>query len=128
MLSGDRQFTTFMDLARAAGYDSDLGQPGPFTVFAPTNNAFAAMDADELAAHMADPEAADALLRDLIVDGAIRAKQLLPGPLRTIGGGTIVVAGIGSEMTVGGAAMELPSRIIAFNGLVHGLASVPTPG
>jgi peptidoglycan hydrolase-like protein with peptidoglycan-binding domain len=128
MLSGDSQFTTFMDLARAAGYDSDLGQPGPFTVFAPTNNAFAAMDADELAELEADPEAADALLRDLIVDGALDAKQLVPGPLRTIGGGTIVVAGIGDQMTVGGAAIELPSWIIAFNGVVHGMAAVPTPG
>ena len=76
----------------------------------------------------ADPEAADALLRDLIVEGAINAKQLVPGPLRTIGGGTIVVAGTGDQMTVGGAAIELPNRIIASNGIVHGLAAVPTPG
>ena len=128
MLSRDSEFTTFMDLARAAGYTSDLGQPGPFTVFAPTNRAFAAMDADDLAVLEADPAAAGALLRDLIVEGAIDAKQLVPGPLRTIGGGTIVVAGTGDQMTVGGAAIELPSRIVASNGIVHGMATVPTPG
>ena len=81
-----------MEIARLAGYGSDLGQTGPFTVFAPTIEAFAAMDPDDLARLRADRGAADELLRDLIVDEAIRGSELVPGPLRAIGGGTIVIA------------------------------------
>jgi uncharacterized surface protein with fasciclin (FAS1) repeats len=116
-----------MELARIAGYGSDLGQTGPFTVFAPTNDAFAAIEPDELKRLQTDPEAADALLRDLIVEGALIGSELVPGPLRTIGGGTIMIAESGGGTTAGGAPVSADA-IEASNGIVHALAAVPSPG
>ena len=125
-LSRDARFSTLMELAAIAGYGSDLGQPGPFTVFAPTNDAFAA-DAAELDRLRTEPGAAAALLRDLIVEGDLTGSELVPGPLRTIGGGTIVIADSGSGTTAGGAPVTADA-IEASNGIVHALGAVPTPG
>ncbi len=111
---------------RLAGYGNDLGQTGPFTVFAPTNDAFAA-DAAELDRLRTEPGAAGALLRDLIVEGDLTGSQLAPGPLRTIGGGTIVIANSGGQTTAGGAPLSADA-IEASNGIVHALSAVPTPG
>jgi hypothetical protein len=126
-LSRDARFSTLMELARIAGYGRDLGQTGPFTVFAPTNDAFATMEPDELKRLQTDPEAADALLRDLVVEGDLTGSQLAPGPLRTIGGGTIVIAESGGGTTAGGAPVTADA-IEASNGIVHALGAVPTPG
>jgi uncharacterized surface protein with fasciclin (FAS1) repeats len=126
-LSRDARFSTFIELARTAGYDHDLGQPGPFTVFAPTNEAFAALDPDELDQLRSDPVAANELLRDLIAEGRITGAELTPGALRTIGGGSIEIATGGGGTTAGGAPVT-PDAIDASNGVVHALAAVPTVG
>ena len=125
-LSRDSQFSTLMELAAIAGYGRDLGQTGPFTVFAPTNTAFAA-DPDELERLRTEEGAASELLRDLIVDEAITGSELAPADLRTIGGGTIVIADSGGETTAGGAPVSADA-IEASNGIVHALAGVPSPG
>ena len=47
-LAGDARFSTFTQILRTAGYGTDLAEPGPLTVFAPTNEAFDGMDQDQL--------------------------------------------------------------------------------
>jgi peptidoglycan hydrolase-like protein with peptidoglycan-binding domain len=126
-LSSDARFSTFIELARIAGYDHDLSQLGPFTVFAPTDDAFEALDPDELEELRTDPAAANALLRDLIVEDRIAGVDLRSGPLRTIGGGSIEIA-TGAGGTTAGGAQVSADAIEASNGVVHALATVPTSG
>jgi uncharacterized surface protein with fasciclin (FAS1) repeats len=96
-------------------------------VFAPTNEAFDELKPEELDRLTSDRNAADALLRDLIVDADIPGSALAPGSLSTIGGGTIEIARDGATTTAGGAAVT-PDAVEASNGIVHALAAVPTPG
>ena len=99
MLSADPNYSTLVEVAQAAGYGADFSQPGPFTLFAPTNDAFAALDPDRLDELRTDAEAADALLRDLAVEGAIPSDELTTGELETIGGATVDVVVDGDTVT-----------------------------
>jgi branched-chain amino acid transport system substrate-binding protein len=124
VLSADPNYSTLVEVARAAGYGADFSQPGPFTLFAPTNDAFAALDPDQLDELRTDPDAADALLRDLAVEGAILADELTTGELATIGGATVDVVVDGDTVTYAGATLVEPD-IRASNGVAHGIDAVP---
>jgi branched-chain amino acid transport system substrate-binding protein len=124
VLSADPQFSTLVEVARAAGYGSDLAAPGPVTLFAPTNEAFATVDDNTLEQLRSDPAAADALLRDLAVEGALPSRELETGELRTIGGGSIEVTVDADTITVGGASV-VERDIIAANGVAHALDALP---
>ena len=127
MLSADRDYSTLVEVFRAAGYGTDLSAPGPLTVFAPTNDAFAALDPEQLDELRTDPVAADALLRDLAVEGAIASGELETGELETIGGSTVDVVRDGDVVTYGGAQVVGPD-ITASNGIAHGIDTVPAAG
>ncbi len=127
VLSANPDFSTLVEVARAAGYGTDLAQPGPLTLFAPTNDAFDALDPDELDQLRSDATAADALLRDLAVEGAIPAGELDSGELVTIGGSPVEVVVDGAEITFGGATVMQPD-IPAANGIAHPIDGLPAPG
>ena len=124
VLSADPQFSTFVEVARAAGYGTDLTAPGPVTLFAPTNVAFASVDDEVLEELRTDPAAADALLRDLAVEGAVPSSELETGELRTIGGASIEVVVDAGTITVGGAPV-VEQDITAANGVAHAIGAVP---
>ena len=124
VLSADPQFSTLVEVARAAGYGTDLAAPGPVTLFAPTNEAFASVDDETLEELRTDPAAADALLRDLAVEGAVPSSELESGDLRTIGGSSIEVVVDDGTITVGGAPVVEPD-ITASNGVAHTIGALP---
>ena len=124
VLSADPQFSTLVEVARAAGYGADLAAPGPVTLFAPTNEAFASVDDETLEELRTDPAAADALLRDLAVEGAVPSSELETGDLRTIGGASIEVVVDAGTITVGGAPVVEPD-ITASNGVAHTVGALP---
>jgi branched-chain amino acid transport system substrate-binding protein len=124
VLSADRNYSMLVEVAQAAGYGGDFSQPGPFTLFAPTNDAFAALDPDRLDELREDAEAADALLRDLAVEGAIPSDELTTGELETIGGAPVDVVVDGDTVTYAGATVVEPD-ITASNGVAHGVDAVP---
>jgi branched-chain amino acid transport system substrate-binding protein len=126
-LSDDANFSTFMRIAATAGFGTDVAQPGPFTVFAPTNDAFDKLEGDELNKLETDAAAATALLRELIVDDLVTGAELTTKELRTVGGGTIDIVASGDVITAGGAAVT-PDAVDASNGVTHALASVPSTG
>ena len=87
-------------MLETAGYGTDLAQPGPFTFFAPTNEAFAALDEATLDRLTTDPAAADALLRDLAVEGALTADELATGDAAHVRRRPIEVVVDGDTITV----------------------------
>jgi uncharacterized surface protein with fasciclin (FAS1) repeats len=69
LLQADGRFTTLLGALEATGLDEALMGEGPFTVLAPTDDAFADLDPDALSALVADPEALKAVLLYHVVAG-----------------------------------------------------------
>ncbi len=120
VLAADPRFSTFTSLLLAAGYDEDLAELGPLTVFAPVNGAFDAVPADTRAQLQADPSA----LAYHVVPELVRSADLQPGAsLQTAYGADLAV---GPGPTVGGANVVIPD-VVAANGIVHGIDAVLVP-
>ncbi len=127
VLVSDGRFSTLAEIARTAGYGRDFAAPGPLTLFAPTDDAFAALDDEaEVERLRSDPTAANELLRNLVVDERLSSDQLTTGPQRVVSGATVDVTVTGDTITVGGAEVTGPD-IDASNGVAHALSSVPVP-
>lgn len=129
VLGADTRFSTFLDLVRQAGFSRDLDAPArPFTVFAPTNAAFEAMDDAERAEWTEDPTRLRALLAYHGVDpdaGVIAPGGFRTGPLQSIHGADLDVVANGSTVTVNGAGLDAPLE--ASNGIVYPIAAVLVP-
>ncbi len=124
-LAADPRFTTLAGLIIIAGLGDELAQPGPFTIFAPTNDAFAALGNETLAALFADPAALRNLLLYHVVPGAYPAGALVDGPLATLAGPAIGIS-TGGGITVNGTPVVV-ADLGAANGIIHGVAAVLSP-
>jgi uncharacterized surface protein with fasciclin (FAS1) repeats len=71
LLAGTPEFSTLLAAVSAAGLVDTLAGPGPFTVFAPSNTAFAKIPADSLNQLLADKAALSAVLLRHVVPGTI---------------------------------------------------------
>ena len=127
--AGNPDLSTLVDLVGKAGLAEALSGEGPFTVFAPTNEAFAKVDAATLEALAADPTGALAdVLKLHVVSGKIMAADAVAAAgtsIETLGGGKLKVEVNGGEVTVGGAKV-VTTDIVASNGVIHVLDSVIT--
>jgi uncharacterized surface protein with fasciclin (FAS1) repeats len=124
-LEADPRFTTLAGLIVIAGLRDDLAQVGPFTIFAPTNDAFDALDADTLAALIDDPAALRALLLYHVVPGGYDAGSLFEGTLPTLNGASLAIS-LADGVRVNGAAV-VAGDIRASNGIIHGIDAVLSP-
>jgi transforming growth factor-beta-induced protein len=121
-------FNTLLAAVDAAGLTSVLKGPGPFTVFAPTDEAFAAVPADALAALLADTEALTAVLTYHVVAGQLRASDVLGSTsLTTVNGAQASVSLDGQGRPRIADAVLLATDIAAKNGLVHVIDRVIFP-
>ena len=129
LAAGNPDVSTLADLVGKPGPAEALGGEGPFTVFAPTNEAFGKVDAATLEALAADPTGALAdVLKLHVVSGKIMAADAVAAAgtsIETLGGGKLKVEVNGGEVTVGGAKV-VTTDIVASNGVIHVLDSVIT--
>ena len=121
-------FSTLVQAVTAAGLAETLSGPGPFTVFAPTNAAFAALPAGTLDTLLKDPTGQLASILKLhVVSGAVdsaAAKSAAGGTVETLGGPVAVTESNGTLM-VGGATVTT-ADIKASNGVIHVIDAVIT--
>lgn len=116
-------FTQFLQVVAATGYESDLETLTQYTVFAPNDAAFAAAEitADELIASFnGDTAGLLALLGDYVTAGR-KELGFLPNPIVMLTGKEVELASDGTTATVGGAPVV--GRLEAFNGIVHELGA-----
>jgi len=120
-------FGTLLQAATAAGLDTALADctAGPFTVFAPTDAAFAAVDADLLDAALGDP---DGLLTEIlnyhVVPGIVPASDVIAATsLTTAQGGDIAV----NNTVLNGSVNITATDLFACNGVVHVIDAVLVP-
>ena len=119
-------FTTLIAALEATGLTSALEGPGPFTVFAPTDDAFAALPAGTLDALLADPETLASILLYHVVDGDLRAGDVLASTLiPTLNGQAVTVGDDGGPMIDGAAILNVD--ILASNGTIHVIDQVILP-
>ena len=122
IVAEDERFTTLRAAIEAAGIGSQLGSrnPGPWTLLAPSNQAFSAIPADALKELLQDRPALTAVLVAHVLPTAIRREDMLAqGSARTLmGDGSVAFALEAGAITVAGARLEV-ADIEAANGVIH---------
>ena len=118
-------FKTLATALQAAGLIETLKGKGPFTVFAPTDAAFAKIPKAQLDALLADKAKLTAVLTYHVVPGKVMSKDVKAGMVKTVQGSSLTVA------TTGGVKVDNANvtavDIIADNGVIHVIDSVVLP-
>jgi transforming growth factor-beta-induced protein len=121
------QFGTLVSLAQAAGLGDTLANGGPFTVFAPTDAAFAKVPKATLDALAADPAKLRAVLLYHVVSGAVPASQVVGlDSAKTLNGASVAITASGGSVKVDGATVTA-TDIRASNGIIHVIDTVLIP-
>ena len=118
--------STLHGLVVKAGLNDTFKGPGPFTVFAPNNDAFKAVPArtmDELAK---DPARLKAVLTYHVVPAQVMAVEVKNGPVKSVQGTNLTLSRAGAYVTVEDA-MVVTADIKATNGVVHVVDRVLLP-
>ena len=119
---------TFKTLATAlekAGLVDTLKGKGPFTVFAPTDAAFAKVPKADLDALLADKEKLASVLTYHVVPGAVMAKDVKAGKVQSVQGSDLTLTTSGGVKVDG--ANVVKTDIVADNGVIHVIDSVVMP-
>jgi uncharacterized surface protein with fasciclin (FAS1) repeats len=119
-------FTTLVAAVAAAGLVDTLKSEGPFTIFAPTDEAFAALPEGTVEGLLADPEALAAILTYHVVAGKVMSTDLSDGmTATTVNGADVTIMTEGGVMVNG--ANVTAADIEASNGVIHVIDTVLLP-
>jgi uncharacterized surface protein with fasciclin (FAS1) repeats len=131
------EFETLVTAVQAAGLEETLRGPGPYTVFAPTDDAFAALPEGTLDELLADPEGSLApILTYHVVEGEVPAADVaaLDGQeVTTVNGGTLTVevaddGAVTLTDATGNEVAVVQTDVEAANGVIHVIDGVLLPG
>jgi len=127
IVANDPNFSTLLAAVQAAGLTQTLAQPGPYTVFAPTNAAFAKVPQDQLTALLNDRERLRAVLLYHVVPGRVTAAQVTNlSTARTVQGGNLNISASGGTVSINDATVTR-ADIRASNGIIHVIDTVLMP-
>lgn len=124
--AGNADFATLVSLVQAAGLAETLSGEGPFTVFAPTNEAFAKLPAEVVAYLAADPALLASVLSYHVVPGKVLAADVVAGEVASVEGDNISVTVSDAGVKVNSANV-VTTDIEASNGVIHVIDSVILP-
>ncbi|MEO1233058.1 MAG: fasciclin domain-containing protein [Myxococcota bacterium] len=121
--------TTLVSAVEAAGLGPTFVQGGPFTVFAPTNDAFTAFgNAVGVDPLTLSAEAMTNVLNHHVLAGATPSSGVTPGAsLTNLLGAPLAVTSTAGQLRVGGAPLATPLDVMASNGVVHVVSEVLVP-
>ena len=125
VLIADGRFTTLVAAAEQAGLTDALAAPGPLTLFAPTDEAFAALGEGTL-----DELSVDQLrgiLLGHVAEGSVPAAAAIEaGSATTLAGHSVAIVGTEDGVMVGNASV-IEADVVASNGVVHVVDAVILP-
>ncbi|MDV6373689.1 fasciclin domain-containing protein [Deinococcus arenicola] len=127
IVSTTPEFSTLLAAVKAADLEATLLGKGPFTLFAPTNAAFAKIPKADLDALLADPAKLKAVLLYHVVAGEVMAADVMK--LTTAGtanGGNVSVKVVGGKVMINTATVT-GTDMKAINGVVHTIDTVLMP-
>ena len=121
-------FTTLAKALTAAGLIETLKGKGPFTVFAPTDAAFAKLPPATLSALLADKKKLAAVLTYHVVPGTVLAAQVVGmSEATSVQGGKIAIMVMGGKVMLNHSATVTATDIPATNGVIHVIDTVILP-
>ncbi|MTJ12009.1 fasciclin domain-containing protein [Anabaena sp. UHCC 0187] len=126
--SANPSFKTLVAAIKAAGLVETLSGQGPFTVFAPTNEAFAALPKGTLE-KLLKPENKATLVKILtyhVVPGTVYAKDIKAGEVKTVEGAAVKIQVKKGKVTIGNAKVT-KADVKASNGVIHVINKVLLP-
>ncbi|XP_026569083.1 periostin isoform X4 [Pseudonaja textilis] len=121
VLRSDKRFSTFLSLVEAAGLEEVLSQPGDWTFFIPTNEAFKGLTEQEKEILIRDQNALRNILLYHLIQGVFIASGIEPGVtsiLKTIQGGKLYLKMINDTLLVN-ELKSTESDLMATNGVIH---------
>ena len=121
------EFKTLVSLVRQAGLTGALSGPGPLTVFAPTDAAFAAVPKATLAELAKNPAKLKAVLLYHVVKGDVTAAQVTKlKSAKTLEGGSVPIRVTSGKVYVGDAQVT-KTNVMTSNGVIHVINRVLIP-
>ena len=133
VVAADSEFATLLAAVKAARLDEMLSIEGPFTVFAPTDDAFAALPKGTVEALLKpqNEDQLEAILIYHVLPDDVMAADIMPGEVATVNGETFDVAVDAGTVAItdgqGNTAEVTATDIDAANGVVHAIDSVLLP-
>jgi uncharacterized surface protein with fasciclin (FAS1) repeats len=131
--AGNPAFSTLVAAVNAAGLADTLSGPGPFTLFAPTNEAFAKLPAGTVDTLLkpANKQQLAAILAYHVLPAAVMAKDAKPGTAETVNGASFAVAVEDGSVILtdgqGNKAKVITTDVAASNGVIHVIDAVLLP-
>lgn len=123
---GDNALKTFVSAVQAAGLSDTLKGAGPFTIYAPTDQAFAKLPKGTLDALMKDKVRLAQVLTYHIVPGKTLVTEIKPGNIKTVQGDMLKLTSDNGKITVNNANV-IQSDLTADNGVIHEIDTVLMP-
>lgn len=124
---GAGQFKTLVAAVKAAGLVETLSGPGPFTVFAPTDEAFAKLPEGTVEALLKDKEKLTAILTYHVVSGNVMASDVMKlSSAKTVNGQEVTIMVKDGKVMVDNATV-IKTDIKCSNGVIHVIDSVIIP-
>ena len=121
------KFTTLAKALQAAGLVETLKGAGPYTVFAPTDEAFAKLPAGTVEALLQDPDKLRAVLLYHVVAGKVTAKDVVKlDTAKTAGGASVDVTARGGSVMINDAKV-VTADVMASYGVIHVIDTVLIP-
>ena len=126
--AGNPDFSTLVTAIKAAGLVETLSGDGPFTVFAPTNAAFAKLPEGTLESLLADIPELKKVLTYHVVAGKVMASDVTGmKSAATVQGDDVTIAVVDGSVKLNDAATVTATDIEASNGVIHVIDSVLLP-
>lgn len=124
-LQNDERFSTLVGLLGQAGLVETLQAEGPFTIFAPTNDAFAALPEEQLTALQDDPDMLTRVLTYHVVEGNVMSADVTDGMVMTLEGSELNATTENGVMFNDATVTE--PDLATSNGVVHVIDRVLLP-
>jgi uncharacterized surface protein with fasciclin (FAS1) repeats len=120
------QFNTLVKAVQEAGLVDTLKGPGPFTVFAPTDAAFAKLPAGTVEGLLQDKEKLKAVLTYHVVAGKVMSSDVKTGKVKTVQGSSANLVARGGNVMIDNAKV-VKADIETDNGVIHVIDTVILP-
>ncbi|MCX6805497.1 MAG: fasciclin domain-containing protein [Patescibacteria group bacterium] len=126
--AGNPDFSTLVAAVKAAGLVETLSGEGPFTVFAPTNEAFAKLPEGKVDSLLADIPTLKKILTYHVVAGKVMAADVVGlDSATTVQGDDVKIAVVDGKVKLNDAAMVTATDLEASNGVIHVIDTVLIP-
>jgi uncharacterized surface protein with fasciclin (FAS1) repeats len=124
--AADGSFKVFVAALKTAGFAETLKTSGPYTVFAPTDSAFAKLPAGTWDSLLKDKTKLARVLAYHVIPGKMLVTEVKPGKVKTTQGEVLTLTSDNGKVTVNGANVT-QSDIAADNGVIHAIDAVALP-